>query len=203
MWIFRASRFALSEYPSEEKGIVFNYIARVMESKGILDYIEMARAIKEKHPECEFNVLGFIEEDEPDTKAAFLKAVEEKLLVYHGNQTDVRPFIQRSHAAILPSKYGEGMSNVLLESAATGRALITTDIPGCRDLTVNQNGLLFAPGDIPAFIRQVETFLALSTEERKEMGLRSRKLVESSFSRQVVVDAYLTVVKSIFSENRQ
>lgn len=190
------SRFSYIKLENTE-GVIFNYIGRVMKSKGILDYLEAARIIKNEYPNCEFNVLGFIEEDEKDTKEKLLDYDKKGFINYRGNQKDIRPWIIRSSAIIHPSQYGEGISNVLLETAATGRPLITTNIAGCRELVQNKNGFLFEPGDVSQMINQIKAFLSLPQTEKEEMGKRSRELVEQHFSRTFVVDAYLKKVNEI------
>ena len=177
--------------PEKREKIVFNYIGRIMRSKGVMEYMECARQVKAEHPNCEFNMIGFIEEDEKELKQVLQEQQEQGNVLYHGQQSDVRPWIEASDAIILPSKYGEGMSNVLLETAAVGRALITTRIPGCACLTENNNGYLFDPGDAEGLISCVKDFIALPAEEREQMGRRSRELVEAAYSRERVVNAYL------------
>jgi len=189
-------RFAYVEPVASDK-IVFNYIGRVMRSKGIIEYIEAAKKIIVKHPECEFNILGFIENDEKELTSLLDKEQKNGHLIYRGAQSDIKPWIARSDAIILPSKYGEGMSNVLLETAAIGRSLITTRIPGCACLVENDNGFLFEPGNTEELISCIESFLTLSREERTEMGRRSRDLVERKYSREIVVHAYRKIVNEI------
>lgn len=189
--------------PKESEKIVFNYIGRVMYSKGIVEYVEAAKRIKAKHPFCEFNVLGFVEEDEKELRELLQTEEANGNILYRGPQSDVLPWIVNSDAIILPSNYGEGMSNVLLESAAVGRALITTSIPGCACLAENGNGYVFRPGDVEGLVECVERFIELPREERTKMGLRSRELVERSYSREIVVKAYLDMVGNITQTGEQ
>lgn len=186
--------------PEKKEKIVFNYIGRIMRSKGVMEFMECAQKVKAEHPNCEFNMIGFTEEDEKELKQVLQEQQEQGNLVYHGPQSDVRPWIIASDAIILPSKYGEGMSNVLLETAAVGRALITTRIPGCACLTENNNGYLFDPGDAEGLISCVKEFIALNADEREAMGRRSRELVEASYSRERVVNAYLDAVSQAIGE---
>ena len=191
------NRFKYEEYPVRDN-FVFNYIGRVMKKKGVLDYVKAAQIIKGKHSNCEFNILGFVEDDETELKKIIKDAQDNGAVIYRGNQPDIQPWIAQSDAIILPSKYGEGISNVLLETAATGRGLITTTIPGCKDVVENNNGFLFEPGDVDGLVNCVERFMSLSTEERINMGKRSREHVEKNFSRQVVVNEYEKLVNKVF-----
>lgn len=195
------NRFAY-QAPKASEQRVFNYIGRVMRSKGILEYVEAAKRIKKDHPECVFNILGFIEEDETELQQLLQQEQEKGNVFYRGPQSDVVPWIADSDAIILPSNYGEGMSNVLLETAAVGRALITTSIPGCACLTQNNNGYVFRPGDVDGLVDCIEQFLSLTAQERIDMGLRSRQLVEQSYSREVVVKAYETMVDRLVGKEK-
>ena len=128
-----------------------------------------------------------------------LKELEEADIVkYRGSQKDVRPFIKRAHATIHPSTYGEGMSNVLLESAASGRPLITTDNPGCRETVRDEEtGFIYPGGDVDALYRAIETFLKMENEQRKEMGEKGRDYIKEHFSRSIVIEAYLGKINEI------
>ena len=95
------------------------------------------------------------------------------------------------------SYYAEGMSNALLESLACGRPIITTDKPGCRELVRDGiNGYLIKQKDSKDLIEKVERFLSLPVEERRKMGLEGRRLVEESFSRDIVIKKYVEVIES-------
>ena len=98
----------------------------------------------------------------------------------------------RCHCTILPSHGGEGVPNVLLESAATGRVCIASRIAGSADVVVDgETGYLFEAGNAEALAEKVEAFIALTPEERAEMGVRGRERVEREFDRNIVINAYL------------
>lgn len=185
-------RYPLIDYPDDSDGIVFNYIGRILHDKGVDDYIECAKRITAKYPYVRFNMLGFIEPTEMHYKKE-LESLEENGVVYYlGSQNDVRPFIASSHATIHPSTYGEGMSNVLLESASSGRPVISTDNPGCRETFIdNETGLLYHGGDVDALCNKVEEFINMPNEKRREMGIKGREYIKENFSRDIVIKAYL------------
>ena len=189
-------RFPLQPYPDGGNGlegetVVFNYIGRILHDKGVDDYIEAAKVIKQKYPRTEFNMIGFIEPTENHYENDLKELEERDVIKYRGNQKDVKPWIARSHAIIHPSVYGEGMSNVLLENAASGRPIITTDNPGCRETVVDgESGLIYSGGDTDELVKKIELFLNLTNEERSEKGLRGREYIENSFSRELVIKAY-------------
>ena len=190
-------RYPVQEYPNGGDGlsgetVVFNYIGRILKDKGVNDYIEAAKRIKAKYAKTEFNMLGFIEPTESHYKATLEELGKQGILLYRGSQKDVRPWIKRSHAIIHPSTYGEGMSNVLLENASSGRLIITTDNPGCQE-TVNDciSGFIYHGGVVDELVQKIEAVVKMSNEDRKQMGLEGRKKVEHEFSRDVVIEAYL------------
>ena len=137
-------------------------------------------------------MLGFIEPTEIHYEKDLEELGKAGIVQYRGSQKDVHPFIERSHAIIHPSTYGEGMSNVLLENASSGRPVITTDNPGCRETCKNNvSGFIYHGGDVDALVETIERFLALPNEARKIMGLQGRERMEKHFSRDIVVKAYL------------
>ena len=180
---------------------MFNYIGRVLKDKRVDDYIAAAKRIKAKYPQTEFNILGFIEPTEIHYEAELEQLTKEDIVIYRGSQKDVKPFVARAHCTIHPSTYGEGMSNVLLESASSGRFLITTNNPGCQEtLEDGKSGFIYQGGDIDALVKAIERFLALPNETRKKMGEVGRKRVEKLFSREFVVKAYKEKIMNLLKK---
>ena len=119
-------------------------------------------------------------------------------MTYHGSQSDVRPYFAMAACTLHPSFYPEGMSNVLLESCATGRPIMTTMRAGCKETVEDgRNGYLVKQQDAVDLIAKVEKFLALPYAERKAMGDAAREKAEREFDRQIVVNAYLKTIDSI------
>ncbi len=196
-------RYPLQPYPDGGNGkegekIVFNYIGRILHDKGVDDYIEAAKRIKAEYPETEFNMLGFIEPTEMHYEKLLSELEEKDIIKYRGSQKDIKPYVAASHATIHPSTYGEGMSNVLLETASSGRPIISTDNPGCQETFVDgKTGLLYHGGDVDALCNQIRKFLALPNAERKSMGEKGREYIKSNFSREIVINAYLEKINSL------
>lgn len=197
-------RYPVQDYPDGGNGtdgepVVFNYIGRVLHEKGVDDYIEAAKRIKGKYPKTEFNMLGFIEPSESHYEKELEELGKQGIVLYRGSQKDVKPWIKRAHAIIHPSTYGEGMSNVLLENASSGRLIITTDNPGCQE-TVDDgiSGFIYHGGDVDALVKKIETVVAETPNSvRKQMGLEGRKKVENEFSREVVIKAYMEKIREL------
>ena len=182
------THFKLLNYPRTED-INFLFIARIFKQKGIDQYLDAAKYIKQKYPNTAFHVLGNCDK--------FYKHIlevmhEEGVIQYHGEQEDVREFHKISHCTIHPSYYPEGMSNVLLESAACGRPIITTNRSGCKEVVDDGiNGYLVEQKNTQDLIEKVEKFINLSFEKKRQMGIAGRAKVERAFDRQLVVNAYL------------
>ena len=197
-------RFPVQEFPEGGDGItgapvVFNYIGRIMHDKGVDDYIEAARRIRAKYPKTEFNMLGFIEPSESHYMIELEELGKQGIVLYRGSQNDVRPWIRRAHAIIHPSIYGEGMSNVLLENAASGRLIITTDNPGCQEtVNVSISGFIYHGGDIEKLVQKIETVIRdMPNRIRLQMGLEGRKKVEKDFDRRIVINAYMNYIEKL------
>lgn len=196
-------RYPIQPYPDGGDGktgatVIFNYIGRVLHDKGVDDYIEAAKRIKKRYPNTEFNMLGFIEPTESHYEKELAELGKQGIINYRGSQKDVKPWIARAHAIIHPSTYGEGMSNVLLENAASGRFLITTDNPGCQETVVDgQSGFIYHGGDVDALVETIEKFLMMDNDTRRTMGAKGRKHVEDNFSRDIVVAAYKDAIRGI------
>lgn len=197
-------RYPVQDYPDGGDGlngepVVFNYIGRILKDKGVDDYIEAAKRVKAKYPKTEFNMLGFIEPTENHYEEELKELEKQGVVFYRGSQKDVKPWIRRAHAIIHPSTYGEGMSNVLLENASSGRLIITTDNPGCKE-TVNDciSGFIYRGGDVNALVQKIETVVhGMPNNVRKKFGLEGRKKVEKEFSREIVIKAYLDTIRDL------
>lgn len=180
--------FSYMEMPKKET-IEFLYISRVMKEKGIDQYLEAAEIIRSKYPQTRFHILGFCEEEYGER----LKDLQEQGIVeYNGMQDDVRIFLKEAHCLVHPSYYPEGMSNVCLEAAACGRAVITTKRYGCKE-TVEDGvtGYLVDERNIQQLVEKMENFILLSAEEKEQIGRKGRKKMEQEFDREQIVDAYM------------
>lgn len=186
-------QYEFCDLPSEAE-INFIFIGRVMELKGIKQYIECAKVIKNKYHNVNFYIAGFIEEEK------YKKIIEDYhqkgIINYIGFQKDIKSWILKCHCTILPSYGGEGVPNVLLESAAMGRICIASNINGSKDVIDDGvNGYLFETGSAIDLIDKVNKLLNLDYESKKQMGLAGRQKVEHEFDRQIVIKAYINEIK--------
>lgn len=180
--------FLPKEYPDNGKKLRILYSGRIMKDKGLNELVQAAKIIKRKYPYIEFLASGFIEDD---YKEEFERENSDNYLTCLGFNNNINELIESCDAVILPS-YHEGMSNALLEGAASARALIASNIPGCREAIIDSvTGFLFESKNAGSIVEAVEKFAALSFEERKAMGLNGRKFMEDKFDRKIVVDMYM------------
>lgn len=175
--------YSFCEYPKENQ-IKFLFIGRVMKEKGVDELFEAAERLKKETPDVFFHVVGPMEDD---YRARVEELVKKGIIVYHGYQKDVKPFLEECHCFVLPS-YHEGMANTLLEAGAMGRPLITSRIHGCMEaVEEGKNGYLAEAKNANALLGQMEKFLGLSYEEKKRMGQASREVVQEKFDKKKVV----------------
>lgn len=192
-------RFSVLDYPKTE-AVEFVFISRIMKEKGADQYLEAAEFIRERYPHTRFHVCGFCEQEYEQR----LKNLHDQgVIVYHGMVRDVREVLAQTQCTIHPTYYPEGLSNVLLESSACGRPIITTNRSGCREVVDDGvNGFVINQKDSKDLIEKIEMFLALTWEERREMGLAGRRKVEKEFDRNIVVEKYVDEVVSIENTRR-
>ena len=165
----------------KNKTLNFLLIARLIRDKGIFEYVEAAKKIHKSYPKIKFNLLGYFY----DTPNAISKQVVEQwnsegIINYLGETLDVRPYLRDCHVFILPS-YREGTPRSVLEAMATGRAIITTDVPGCRETVIDgQNGFLVKDHDSDSLAQAILKFIA-NSNLAIQMGKMSRRIAEKKY----------------------
>ena len=181
--------------PLPEGGEVnFIFMGRVMKLKGMDEFLEAARIIRREYPNTRFWIAGFIEEGEYKEKVASYEA--DGSVVALGFQKNIVSWIEKSHCTILPSHGGEGVPNVLMESAAMGRICIGSRIAGTEDVIEDgKTGYLFTAGDTEDLVRAIRKVMAMTPDERTKMGLAGRAKVEREFDRRQVVEKYMREVE--------
>ena len=192
------TRFAFVESPLRDpvSGFKFLTLARLLKDKGIYELASAAQDIKNNFPATEFLLAGTADATVRD--AIPLSLVKEwsdsGLIKYLGLVDDVAPLIIDADCVILPS-YREGLSRTLLEAAAIGRASITTDVPGCRDVVIdNETGLLCEAKNASDLTQKINQFICMSIGERSNMGRAARVRAEQYFSETIVIETYLNVI---------
>lgn len=186
-------RFAPTPLPGSGEKMRFLMCSRMLYDKGVGVFCEAAHSVRQKIPGAQFSLLGPMD---PGSKGG-VSAQNLRLWTknngvdYLGATRDVRPFLDQADCVVLPSYYKEGTPRALIEAAAKGRPIITTDMPGCRDLVRSgSNGFLVAPRDPADLASAFIKFADLRQEHRAEMGRESRKLAEAHYDENIVISAY-------------
>lgn len=185
---------------TNNRHFVFLLVARLLKDKGLQEFAEAARLLKTTYPLVEFALLGFKDSKNPNaiTDEQLASWEAKNLLTYWGSCNDVRDPLARADCVVLPS-YREGTPRALLEAAAMGRPLVTTDVPGCREVVRHGiNGLLCRPRDPQDLADQMRTILQMPKEQLAQMGKSSRHLVEGQFDEKLVIDSYLQILDDFF-----
>ncbi len=194
------SPMIVSKYKKDK--ISFLFIARLVRDKGIMEYIEAARKIIRSGGEkAHFLILGDYYEGNPTaiTPEQMQSWQEEGIVEYLGRSDDVAGFMARADCIVLPS-YREGMSKVLLESASMARPIVTTDVPGCREIVDDgETGYLCKVRDADSLAEAMEKMLGLSDEARETMGQKGREKILAEFSEDFVIKKYKEVISEIVS----
>ena len=197
------SRFEPEPLPGKADAPVFLLIGRLINEKGVREFVDAATRLKSDWPNSRFQLLGdFATGPRAVSREELERWVATGTLEYLGSSPDVRPFIAGADCLVLPS-YREGLPRSLLEGAAMGRALVATDAPGCRNLVeAGVTGFLCDVRSAASLAGAMERFLRLTPDERVEMGGRARQMVEERFSDEHVNDAYLKVLQGMKGDGR-
>ena len=174
----------LMPYPENDQ-IRFLYLGRLMKEKGIDElFAAMRRLHRELGNQVILDLVGFFDDD---YEAVVNQLVNEGIAVFHGFQAEPTPFYAAADCVVLPS-YHEGMSNVLLEAAAIGRPVITSDIHGCKEtVDAGVSGLLCKVKDAEDLYQKMRRMANMSRAQREKMGLAGREKVQREFEKNMVV----------------
>lgn len=188
------TEFPLQPLPQDEDPIIL-FTSRLVKEKGIHDFVEAARILKEKGARARFQVAGDIYPNNPNslTTEEIQSFHDEGVIEWLGQCSGMPQVLASSYMIVLPSYYGEGVPKVLLEAAATGRPIITCDAPGCREAVQHEvNGLLVPPQNAQELAKAIESLLN-DPAKAASLGQEGRRHVESDFTVETVVKRTLEV----------
>ncbi len=190
------ARFSLSPLPSiasPGRAITFLFVGRLLWEKGIQEYVDAARAVKRTNNNVRFLVLGNLLPPHPRavSKQQLQDWCGEGAIEYLGTTDDVPSVLKEVDCMVLPSFYKEGVPRTLIEAAAMGRPIITTDVPGCRDVVNGANGWVCEPRNTVDLTNKIQAFLNLDVESRARMGKSSHELARKVFDEKNVIESYM------------
>lgn len=188
--------FSLQFKKNTSSKTVFLMIARLLYDKGYEEYVKAARILRRKGIEIECQVMGDLDLSYPNHVPAERLQQDQATgdISYLEFSPNVVERIGQADCIVLPS-YNEGLSRVLMEAIAMGKAVITTDIPGCRETVDDgKNGYLVQPKDVNGLAEAMQKFASLNIEKRLEMGKFSRQKAEKQFDIRTVIQKYSTIL---------
>ncbi len=175
---------------TKKDNLSFIFVGRLLKDKGIYEYIDAARIIKEKYPSAKFRVLGELDNNPTSLNADELNLLLDEKIIEYISDGDVYKWLDRSEVFVLPS-YREGTPKSTLEALSMGLPIITTDVPGCRETIEDEvNGYLIKDKDEKALAEAIEKFIK-NRDLIYSMGLKSRELAESKFDVNKVVEVII------------
>ena len=190
----------LEEYQPQKQlalGVIKVLMAsRLLKDKGVREFCAAAGVIQEKYDfNVSFSLAGPIDSDSPGflTEEQVIEICKSAKVQFLGNRNDLQDILAKTHIFVLPTYYAEGIPKVLLEAAASGCAVITTEHPGCRDAIVpGETGMLVAPKDTPSLINTLASLLS-DRDLMDSMGKAGRQLAEQRFCVTKVVDIHYSL----------
>jgi len=184
----------------ENRPLTFLMVARLLKDKGIYEYIEVCRAIKSLYPHVECLLGGVLDHDNPSAvrQEELEDWIEEGVVRYLGQTDDIKSFFSQADVIVLPS-YREGLSRVLLEAGSCRKPIITTDVPGCKEVVIDgKSGYLCRPKDVQSLF-EVMVKMVQSASHLKRMGEEGRRHIQTNFSKEIVNRIYLDVIKEVLA----
>jgi glycosyltransferase involved in cell wall biosynthesis len=190
-----------SPMPKVNNGVfIFLLISRMLWTKGIKEFVDAAKIIRERHNDVEFWLLGYLDVQNPTSipKEQMAKWVKDGNVNYLGSSDNVRAEIAKADCMVLPSFYREGTPRVLLESASMAKPIITTDNVGCRDVVDDGvNGYLCEVKNVEDLTNKMEMMINLTDAEREVMGKFGREKILRKFDEKIVIKKYLDSVMEL------
>jgi glycosyltransferase involved in cell wall biosynthesis len=179
--------------------------ARLLVDKGIREFVQSAQILRQRGLSAQDARFVIVGKPDPGNPASLrpdelAQWAEEGVVELWGHRTDMPRVMEAAHVIVLPSYYGEGLPKVLIEAAACGRAIITTDHPGCRDsIEPNKTGLLVPIKNSLALADAIE-YLIKNTNELKRMGVSGRALAEKEFAIEKIVTEHMKIYRKLLDE---
>lgn len=184
----------------EAKPFRFLMAARLITPKGVLEYLQAARQVVELGYKCEFILAGIQDHSSRAIHPKILSDLDsEPAITFVGHVTDMPELLKSIDCVVLPSYYPEGIPRSMIEAAAAGKMIITTDMPGCREVVESEiNGLLVTPRSVSEIKKAMLFIMDLPESKQIEMKAASRKLAESLFDENIVIQRYFSIAEGVW-----
>lgn len=192
--------FTFSDEPAGNPLVVL--ATRMLWDKGVGEFVKAARRLKKDYPQVRFILVGDTDIGNPAAIpiAQLEEWHKEKVIEWWGHREDMPAVFSESHIVCLPS-YREGLPKVLIEAASCGRAIVATDVPGCREIVRHGvNGLLVPPKDSKTLAKSL-TILIQNPELRSHMGKKGREIAVSEFSEERVTKETIGVYRDLLKNH--
>jgi glycosyltransferase involved in cell wall biosynthesis len=173
--------------------------ARMLWDKGIGDFVEASRLVRSEHPSARFVLVGKPDPESPGSISETQLAAwaDSGVVEWWGHQDDMASVFAQANIVCLPSSYGEGIPKVLVEAASCGRAVVATDVPGCRDVVRDGENGFVVPVHNPRVLAAALKTLVRDDGLRKAMGVRGREIATSEFSEEIVIRQTFAVYREL------
>ncbi len=174
------------------------FLGRLLKDKGITEFIDSARLTRNIHPEIKFLVVGDSDYNNPSSisNEQILSWKDEGVVEFLGYKKNIDEILRKSNIVVLPS-YREGLPKVLIEAASTGRSVVTTNVPGCRDAIINNKTGLLVPVKDSEALHKAIVRLALNNDLRLKFGKNGRKFAEMKFSIDDVIRKHFHLYENV------
>jgi glycosyltransferase involved in cell wall biosynthesis len=191
-------RFNPGSQVAAKETFIFLMACRLIVQKGVMEYLQAAERLLASGANCEFWLAGVPDGTKRAVPEDVLREFEQRGVIrFLGNVSDMENVLVKVDCVVLPSWYPEGVPRVLLEGAAAGLPLITTNRPGCQDVVVEKkNGFFVKEQSVDSLVEAMENLISLSENELKALGLASRRLAEDRFDEGIVITEYLSQAAS-------
>ena len=196
--------FRPSTYKRNSDKFIFLFVGRLLYDKGIVEFVEAAQIVKKTNPYAEFWVVGELDAGNPSAirKNQLLNWVDKKYIYYHGTTTNIRSFLKKADAVVLPS-YREGLPKVNLEAMAMAKPVITTLTAGCKEtVEENVNGFLVPIKDSEKLAGAMQQILKLDDIDLEIMGRVGRKKAVEQFDAQLIAAEYIKIINRLIPPHK-
>lgn len=194
------NKFKQQLVANKNEHFVFLFVGRLLKDKGLVEFVKAAIETRSIVKNAEFWVIGEYNPSNPNSvdKNSLLDWIESRIIKYHGYERDVRKYINKADVIVLPS-YREGLPRAILEAMSMEKPIITTDVPGCRDLVKQRwNGLLAPKKNVHQLAEAMVAIYNYSDEQRLQMGKNSRQLVLEKYDLNIILNTYDDLIEELF-----